>query len=172
MEKVMASGPSGVSGWSDFVAQLNVLFDDQHRSGFARKFRVTHGPGGNGEAGKPAYKFGRFVNRGSLLAGEKQKARFLIDAGTRRWNSDDLRLLEYIIKHSLTMPDPKQIIFASPRQDAAAPKAKAAVIAVVVSGSTETEYSVDPAVDPYTNPDPNIAQAKYFKIAITCPRPD
>jgi hypothetical protein len=108
-----------------------------------------------------------------LLGDEKQWARFLIDAGTRRWNGNDLRLLEYIIKHSLTTtPDAKQIKFDPPKQDAAASQAKAKIIAVVVSGGTESEFPLDPADDPNVNPDRHIALAKYFKIAITCPRPD
>jgi hypothetical protein len=113
--------------WQGLADELNNLFTN-NRLHIARKFRERHGNDGNGQGPNPIpYKFGRFIERfakpgtGGAAADEvlpeAQKARFLIDAGLRRWDPASITRIEDVIKHSLTrdntlaQPDPKQITF-------------------------------------------------------------
>jgi len=143
----MASGPSG-TGWSDLVVKLNDYFQDQKRGKFAKQFKDKHGRKGQGDpaTGKPAYKFGQFVDQfvdpqsGTLLPGDNERAQFLIDSGTRHWDPSSLDLLEHAIRQSLTheKPEgtdaPKQISFR-PMTDQTATLAKAVIRVTAQAGS-------------------------------------
>src|SRR5262245_11725214 len=101
----MASGTDQEGGWSDLMVWLNDQFSTSaKRVAFKGRFIGAHGPTGAGDStARPPlvpYKFGRFVDRGSLLPNEKLRAKFMIDSGTNRWEKDALVLLEYVIKHS------------------------------------------------------------------------
>ena len=110
----MASGPSGSGkGWTDFANNvLNPQFTSDKINVFADKFKRNHGPHGNGDPqrGLKPYKFGHFVDKGELLSGTAL-GQFMIDSGRRHWDGPSLDLLEYTIKHSLTVANPQQIIF-------------------------------------------------------------
>jgi len=169
----MASGPSG-TGWDDLAKYFNDQFsDDTKRKNLARLFVQKHGPGGKGAAGKPAYKFGRFVDQGNHLTKDSERSRFLIDAGSRRWDPSIL-VLEEIVRQSLTnvdthgLPAPKVIVFTYPlTQDPAATQAKAAVTGLLLQsdGTIKKELISDPN-------DGNIGKAERFEVTITCPPPD
>lgn len=167
----MAGGPSGGGGWKNLTAFLNDQFSELgKRRQLARLFVDKHGSdgGGGGSPGK-AYKFGRFVDQGALLAKDRQRSRFLIDAGTNRWDKPSLELLEEVIKHSLTnTPDPKQITFKLD-EDVNAAKATVSVIGLV----PDTDINKPPKQVGITQRnDSSIALATSFSITVTCPLPD
>jgi hypothetical protein len=126
----MASGPYGTGGWAELVTELNTQFETQNLGAFAQNFKNKHGPNGNGGAGKTKYKFGHFADKhGSLQALDTpaKRARFLIDSGTRHW--DSLDLLEHTIKHSLTSTTPKNIKFFLKDRPPGSTKARALIFA-------------------------------------------
>jgi hypothetical protein len=147
----MAGGTSG-TGWFDLIGDLTALFDDDRkRAKFAKAFKEKHGNNGNGSGdgrSKP-YKFGQFADQfvedaqdRPLFRGDNSRAQFLLDSGTRHWDSS-IELLELAIKQSLTRvkPDgtdwPKKIKFVSV-SDQHATKARAEIMLSTLTASGGT----------------------------------
>jgi hypothetical protein len=156
----MASGPQG-TGWNQLVADLGAQFGDRNkRKQLADDFKLKHGKKGDGkDPNTTPYKFGRYVDKGTLLSSENQKAQFSMDAGTRHWDGS-LKLLEYAIRACLTLdPDPKEIIFKPPQEDTGASKAKA-----MIKNAANVELLTVKAIDDA------IAAPGALTIEVVCPR--
>jgi len=167
------------SSWQGLASELSNLFQGSNlRSHTVQKFRSRHGPDGNGHGPDPIpYKFGRFVERferrtppgasAQEVLPDAHKARFLIDAGLRRWHPASIDNMENVIKHSLTrdnpmgQPDPKEIIF-DVITDYAATLASADIYDVSTGPPSDTNRLSD------TNPTTLNGVSK-FHITIKCP---
>jgi|SRR5215471_7362397 len=151
------------SGWTGLAQTLNIQFDT-NLDDFAKKFKDKHGPNGNGDAaqGKPAYKFGQFVDKhGGLLNSAAERGRFLIDSGSRHWDGS-INILEAVVKHSLThekpagTPKPKKIKFLDILTD---PNATHARVEVRDHNGNQINAPNDALIEPAEN----------FVVQITCP---
>ena len=164
----MTGGPTG-TGWTKLVQELNITFGDAtKRRSFADHFKTKHGPNGDGGAGFTKYEFGRFVDKhGDLLKNDRERGQFLIDSGTRHWEEESHKVLEKIIKHSLTHNDaggaPKKITFTL-NQVASATQAKIETFDVAIPNSDIVLMT--PNVQ-----DTAIAAANEFRVLIKCPPP-
>jgi hypothetical protein len=110
------------SSWFDpggMVATMNAMFK---RGGAltstSNKFKQKHGNDGNGGGGKIPYKFGGFAvdvqdGGGHRPVPSDKEAKWLIDTGTRHWNSQSIQDIENAVKDSLGQPagQEKQITF-------------------------------------------------------------
>jgi hypothetical protein len=161
------------SSWTDLAKQMTDMYTGTtNLKKMADNFRKRHGKKGEGEdTDTVPYKFGRFAERMKKLNdiddvfSDKQRAQFMIDAGTRRWEARSLKDIETVVKHSMTRndssghSDPKEISFEIVAGDMTVPKAKAEI------------YDADKnTVAPRdTNGDVDVGRVNKFHIKITCP---
>jgi len=169
----MAGGTQG-TGWYQLIQDLTTLFDnDTNRKKFAEDFKIRHGKKGDGAEGGTTipYKFGRFVDKhDTLITSDNKRAQFLIDSGTRHWDSS-VDLLEYAIKQSLTrldangMPSPRKIKFVS-LPDYTASKARAEILlsTTTAAGPKSERLLSAEAIDRAVKTDDTLT------INIICPR--
>jgi hypothetical protein len=90
------------SAWQQnyVVQKLNNKFKDkQTTEATARDFQNKHGPKGKGAAGKKPYKFGNFAGFDSAVINTRDQAKWLIDTGTRNWDSTLAQMEETIRKN-------------------------------------------------------------------------
>lgn len=94
-------------GWQGSVVNtLNNKFKDKAAvTATAADFRNKHGPKGHGENGKKPYKFGNFAGFDPGVVDASDQAKWLIDTGTRNWDSS-LAQLEETIRNNLSDTGP------------------------------------------------------------------
>jgi hypothetical protein len=175
----MAGGTIG-TGWYDLIQDLTALFnDDQKRARFAVVFKKKHGKNGNGSddgSAKP-YKFGQFADQFGddpqdrpLFRGDNSRGQFLLDSGTRHWDSS-VELLELAIKQSLTRVKsdgtnwPKKIKFVS----AADPNATKARAEIKVSTTAASGATSDQPLVTAEAINSAVASDDLVTITIVCP---
>jgi hypothetical protein len=110
------------SSWFDpggMVDTMNAMF----KRGTAlrdtgNKFRQKHGNNGHGGGGKPPYKFGGFAvdvqdAHGKRPVGADREAKWLIDTGTRHFDTASVQAIEDAVRDSLGQSpgQEKQITF-------------------------------------------------------------
>jgi len=160
------------SSWTDLAQQMTEMYSQANNKKTANDFRNRHGQNGEGEDPNTIpYKFGRFVDRMKKLNSsddvftDRQRAQFLMDAGTRRWDQQSLTDIETVVKHSMTRNDkttnsaaPKEIIF-NIDADPTANKARAEVY--------DADTNVKAGRDGQGNID--VDKVTKFRIRIICP---
>lgn len=171
---------SGVGSWNLLIQTLNTRFQSDITN-LAGEFQDKHGRDGKGDPHatppKLPYVFGLFVNKHNrLLNDDNKRARFLIDAGTNRWDNS-LQTLQEAIRISLTSNPPKQVQIIPQLVDPAAPKATARVFALMPQlpqprievelasdGAMQMKGSAIGALD--------LTLVRSFDIELTCPPTD
>lgn len=94
-------------GANPVVQKLNNKFKDKQTvEATARDFQNKHGPKGHGAAGKKPYKFGNFAGFDSGVINTQDQAKWLIDTGTRNWDST-LAQMEETIRSNLSDDGPQ-----------------------------------------------------------------
>jgi hypothetical protein len=80
------------------VQTLNTKFETKAKMQLAaQEFQNKHGPKGNGGGGKKPYKFGNFAV--DQMTDPQEQAKWLIDTGTRNWDSSVAQLQDTIRKN-------------------------------------------------------------------------
>ena len=175
----MAGGTLG-TGWFSLIGELTQLFDDDRkRARFAKVFKDKHGNKGNGsdDGSTKPYKFGQFADQfgedpqdSPLFRGDNARAQFLLDSGTRHWDSS-VELLELVIKQSLTRVKsdgtdwPKRIKFVS----AADPNATKARAEIKVSTTAASGATSDQPLMTAEAINSAVASDDLVTITIVCP---
>lgn len=95
-------------GANSVVEKLNNKFKDKPTVvAAAQDFQTKHGPKGKGEGGKKPYKFGNFAGfDNTVIVNPQDQAKWLIDTGTRNWDSS-LALMEETIRANLSDTGPQ-----------------------------------------------------------------
>jgi hypothetical protein len=94
-------------GANSVVQKLNNKFKDKQTVvATAQEFQNKHGPKGHGASGKKPYKFGNFAGFDNAVINGQDQAKWLIDTGTRNWDSS-LALMEETIRRNLSDDGPQ-----------------------------------------------------------------
>ena len=121
------------------VQTLNAKFKDKAKvQQAARDFQNKHGPKGNGGNGKKPYKFGNFAV--DQMTDPQEQAKWLIDTGTRNWDSSVAQLQETIRKNLSDDGDQVPMVFSI--QADGGNKARAEITRVTDSGGSLVSYTI------------------------------
>jgi hypothetical protein len=121
------------------VQTLNAKFKDKAKvQQAAHEFQNKHGPKGNGGNGKKPYKFGNFAV--DEVGDSEKQAKWLIDTGTRNWDSSVAQLQD-TIRNNLSDTGP-QVPMAFSIQADGGNKARAEITPVNNSLGQLVSYTV------------------------------
>lgn len=112
------------SSWFDpggMVDTMNLMFKrGAALSDTSNKFKTKHGNNGHGGGGKPPYKFGGFAvdvkdRQGNKPIPAEREAKWLIDTGSRHFDSTSIQKIENAVRTALAQPagQEKQITFVA-----------------------------------------------------------
>jgi hypothetical protein len=93
--------------YTAIAGKLNTKLHKTKVKHTALDFQTKHGPKGKGDGGlKPPYRFGNFATTDPTVVDPAQQAKWLIDTGTRNWDST-FGQLEDLIRTNLSDDGPQ-----------------------------------------------------------------